>query len=113
MDLQQPRGQSHGHGRYENKAHVGNQRHRWIRHPLYTSVALATVANGLVAANWFVFVTGSLAFALLVIRCRTEEANLIARFGDEYLAYAEGTGRFLPRLRSLWSVSGGLPPGLI
>ena len=79
----------------------------------YTSVALATVANGLVAANWFVLVTGSLAFALLVIRCRTEEANLIARFGDEYLAYAEGTGRFLPRLRSLWSVSGGLPPGLI
>jgi len=87
--------------------------YRWIRHPLYTSVALATVANGLVAANWLVFVTGSLAFALLVIRCRTEEANLIARFGDEYLAYAAGTGRFLPRLRSLWSVSGGLPPGLI
>ena len=74
--------------------------YRWIRHPLYTAVALATVANGLVAANWFVLVTGSLAFALLVIRCRTEEANLMARFGDEYLAYAAGTGRFLPRLRS-------------
>ena len=72
--------------------------YRWIRHPLYTAVALAVVSNGLVAANWFVFLTGSLAFALLVIRCRTEEANLIARFGDEYRAYAVGTGRFLPRL---------------
>jgi protein-S-isoprenylcysteine O-methyltransferase Ste14 len=75
--------------------------YRWIRHPLYTSVALATVANGLVAANWFIFITGSLAFTLLVIRCRTEEENLIARFGDEYRAYAVGTGRFLPRLRWL------------
>jgi protein-S-isoprenylcysteine O-methyltransferase Ste14 len=45
-----------------------------------------------------VFLTGSLAFALLVIRCRTEEANLIARFGDAYRAYAVETGRFLPRL---------------
>jgi len=76
--------------------------YRWIRHPLYTSVALATVANGLVAANWFIFITGSLAFALLVIRCRTEEANLIARFGDEYRAYAVGTGRFLPRFGRRW-----------
>ena len=75
--------------------------YRWIRHPLYTSVALATVANGLVAANWFIFITGSLAFALLVIRCRTEEENLIARFGDAYRAYAVETGRFLPCLRWL------------
>jgi protein-S-isoprenylcysteine O-methyltransferase Ste14 len=72
--------------------------YRWIRHPLYTAVALAAVSNGLVAANWFVFLTGSLAFALLVIRCRTEEANLVARFGDGYGAYAVETGRFLPRL---------------
>ena len=34
---------------------------------------------------------------LLVIRCRTEEDNLIARFGEEYRAYARRTGRFLPR----------------
>jgi protein-S-isoprenylcysteine O-methyltransferase Ste14 len=72
--------------------------YRWIRHPLYTSVALATVANGVVAANWFISITGSLAFALLVIRCRTEEENLIARFGDAYRIYARETGRFLPRL---------------
>jgi len=69
----------------------------WVRHPFYTSAALAFVANALVTANWFVFATGCLAFTLLVIRCRTEEANLIERFGDEYRAYARLTGRFVPR----------------
>jgi protein-S-isoprenylcysteine O-methyltransferase Ste14 len=52
-----------------------------------------------VTANWFVFTTGALAFALLVVRCRTEEAKLIERFGDAYRDYARHTGRFLPRLR--------------
>jgi protein-S-isoprenylcysteine O-methyltransferase Ste14 len=70
----------------------------WVRHPFYTSAALAIVANSLVTANWFVFATGCLAFALLVVRCRTEEANLIARFGEGYRAYARRTGRFVPRL---------------
>jgi protein-S-isoprenylcysteine O-methyltransferase Ste14 len=69
----------------------------WVRHPFYTSTALTIVANSLVTANWFVFTTGSLVFALLVIRCRKEEENLIARFGDEYRAYARRTGRFVPR----------------
>jgi protein-S-isoprenylcysteine O-methyltransferase Ste14 len=69
----------------------------WVRHPFYTSVALAIVANSLATANWFVFTTGCLAVTLLVIRCRTEEENLIERFGDEYRAYARRTGRFVPR----------------
>jgi protein-S-isoprenylcysteine O-methyltransferase Ste14 len=60
----------------------------WVRHPFYTSAALAIVANSLVASNWLVFTTGCLAFTLLVIRCRTEEEKLIERFGDEYRAYA-------------------------
>jgi len=55
----------------------------------------------LVTANWFVFATGCLVFALLVIRCRTEEEKLIERFGDEYRAYAQRTGRFVPRFRTV------------
>ena len=68
-----------------------------VRHPFYASSALAIVANALVTANWFIFITGCLVFALLVVRCRKEEENLIARFGEEYRAYARRTGRFLPR----------------
>jgi protein-S-isoprenylcysteine O-methyltransferase Ste14 len=70
----------------------------WVRHPFYVSAALAILANSLVTANWFVFVTGLIAFTLLVIRCRKEEENLIARFGEAYGAYARRTGRFLPRI---------------
>jgi protein-S-isoprenylcysteine O-methyltransferase Ste14 len=77
---------------------VSSGPYAWVRHPFYTSTALAIVANSLATANWFIFSTGGLALALLVIRCQKEEQNLIARFGDQYRAYAQRTGRFVPRL---------------
>jgi protein-S-isoprenylcysteine O-methyltransferase Ste14 len=49
----------------------------WVRHPFYTSAALAIIGNALATANWFVFTTGCLAFMLLVIRCGKEEENLM------------------------------------
>jgi protein-S-isoprenylcysteine O-methyltransferase Ste14 len=72
----------------------------WVRHPFYTSTALAVLANSLATANWFIFTTGCAVLALLVLRCRTEEDNLVARFGDAYQDYARRTGRFLPRFGS-------------
>jgi protein-S-isoprenylcysteine O-methyltransferase Ste14 len=72
--------------------------YRWVRHPFYTSVAFAVLANSLAAANWFLFVTGSLVFVLQAIRTRKEDENLIARFGDDYRNYMQRTGRFVPRL---------------
>jgi protein-S-isoprenylcysteine O-methyltransferase Ste14 len=75
---------------------VLNGPYRWIRHPFYDSAALFMAAISLITANWFLFLAGVGTFALLVIRTRTEEANLVARFGDSYRAYMEGTGRFLP-----------------
>jgi protein-S-isoprenylcysteine O-methyltransferase Ste14 len=72
--------------------------YRWVRHPFYGSVALSVLANSLVAANAFLFVSGSLVLALLWIRTRKEEANLVARFGDAYRQYASRTGRFVPRI---------------
>lgn len=73
--------------------------YRFVRHPLYTATALAAVGNGLVTANWFLFVTGAMIFVLLVIRTRREEDRLIERFGEEYRAYMKTSGRFLPRVR--------------
>lgn len=72
--------------------------YRWVRHPFYSSAALAILANSLVAANWFFLVTGGVMFLLLVIRTRKEEENLVARFGDGYRNYMQRTGRFFPRL---------------
>jgi protein-S-isoprenylcysteine O-methyltransferase Ste14 len=72
--------------------------YRWVRHPLYDSAALLALALSLITANWLFFVTGVVLFCLLIVRTRTEEENLVARFGDSYRAYMERTGRFLPRI---------------
>jgi len=72
--------------------------YRWVRHPMYLSVALVTFGTSLVTANWFFFVAGCLTFVLLMIRTGKEEENLIARFGDDYRNYMQRTGRFVPRL---------------
>ncbi|HKB37833.1 MAG TPA: isoprenylcysteine carboxylmethyltransferase family protein [Gemmataceae bacterium] len=74
--------------------------YRWVRHPFYVSFALAVLANSLVTANWFLFVTGSVVFVLLVVRTRKEEDKLIERFGDDYREYMRRTGRFFPRRRA-------------
>lgn len=74
--------------------------YRWIRHPFYVSMALVTFGSALIAANWFIFLTGVVVFALLAIRSRVEEEQLAARFGDPYLEYRKHTGRFLPKLRN-------------
>jgi len=72
--------------------------YRWVRHPFYDCAALLSLAISLIAANWFFFVAGAVMHCLFFIRTRTEERNLLARFGGEYQAYRERTGRFLPRI---------------
>ena len=82
------------------KAHslVTTGPYRWVRHPFYDAAGLAILANSLTAANWFLVLTGSLALVLMIVRTRIEERHLKERFGDSYRAYAERTGRFLPRI---------------
>jgi protein-S-isoprenylcysteine O-methyltransferase Ste14 len=77
---------------------VSHGPYHWVRHPLYDSAALLIAAISLAAANWFFLATGAAVLLLLVKRTRTEEANLVARFGDSYRAYMDRTGRFLPRI---------------
>lgn len=74
--------------------------YRWVRHPFYDAAALLVLASSLMAANWFLLLTGGLVLVLIVVRTRTEEENLVGRFGDAYRAYMVRTGRFLPRIRT-------------
>lgn len=75
--------------------------YRWVRHPFYGCFALLIAGNALVAANWFVLVTGTVVLLLLVVRTRKEEENLLVRFGEPYRAYRMRTGRFVPSLRGM------------
>lgn len=70
--------------------------YRWVRHPFYDAVALLLIAISLVSANWFIFATGAIVFALLVVRVSREESRLVSRFGDDYRGYMARTNRFLP-----------------
>jgi len=74
--------------------------YRWVRHPLYTVGSSMFISFGMMADNWFIATLGILIFILMAIRTPREEANLIAKFGDEYVEYMKRTGRFLPKL---WS----------
>jgi protein-S-isoprenylcysteine O-methyltransferase Ste14 len=74
--------------------------YRWVRHPFYDAMALLILAFALMAANWFVLVTGAAVCILLAVRSRTEEAMLLARFGEPYAAYRQRTGRFVPQWRA-------------
>jgi protein-S-isoprenylcysteine O-methyltransferase Ste14 len=72
--------------------------YRWIRHPFYDCLLLLAVSLGMIAANWFIPVSGLYVFSMLAIRMSIEERKLIERFGDSYRTYMQSTGRFLPRL---------------
>jgi len=75
--------------------------YRFVRHPFYCAFILAVLANSIVAANWFLLLTGVSAWLVIVYRTKKEEENLIARFGDEYRSYMERTGRFFPGRRKV------------
>jgi protein-S-isoprenylcysteine O-methyltransferase Ste14 len=73
--------------------------YRWVRHPLYTVGTAFFVSLGIVAANWFMGLASLSVLVMLLIRLPKEEEKLIERFGDEYRAYIERTGRLLPRIK--------------
>ena len=73
--------------------------YKYIRHPLYTFGFLNFFGFTLVAANWFMLITALLTFSILLQRTPQEEAKLEERFGDQYRAYMQRTGRYLPRVR--------------
>ncbi len=74
--------------------------YRWVRHPMYSSFILLWIAYFFLSANWFIGVTGIFAEGIIVVtRTPKEERMMVERFGDEYIIYMRGTGRFFPRRR--------------
>jgi protein-S-isoprenylcysteine O-methyltransferase Ste14 len=71
--------------------------YQYVRHPFYLAFLIAIVGGSIVAANWFLLLTGLIPFAFLVARTRIEEEKLVERFGDDYWMYMARTGRFFPR----------------
>lgn len=73
--------------------------YRFVRHPLYAVAAMMWLGTCLMTASWLMALGVVVLLAVLPLRIDREEANLVARFGDEYRRYADCTGRLAPRLR--------------
>jgi protein-S-isoprenylcysteine O-methyltransferase Ste14 len=72
--------------------------YRYIRHPMYASEWLWGVAQALLLQNWVAGWAGLALFTpLYVVRVPREEQMMLDRFGEEYRAYMERTGRVVPR----------------
>jgi len=75
--------------------------YRSIRHPMYASIWLWCLAQGLVLENWLAGWYALVAFALMYfVRTPREERMMCESFGQEYRDYMRQTGRLLPRIRA-------------
>ena len=73
--------------------------YRWVRHPMYTAALVLVLGSFLIMANWFIGITLLPISVVTAAKAGKEEQILIEKFGDEYRAYMQRTGRFLPGLR--------------
>jgi protein-S-isoprenylcysteine O-methyltransferase Ste14 len=78
--------------------------YRSIRHPMYSSILLWDVAQGLMLQNWLAGWSALVTFALMYfVRTPREESLMLEFFGQEYRDYMRLTGRVFPRI----GVNGG------
>ena len=72
--------------------------YRSIRHPMYASIWLWCLAQGLMLPNWLAGWYALVAFALLYfIRTPREEQMMRDTFGQQYVEYTQRTGRLFPK----------------
>lgn len=73
-----------------------------IRHPMYSSFFLISIAQALLIQNWVSGLSGIAAFAIMYfVRVPQEEKMMYERFGEKYTDYCKHTNRILPKLSTL------------
>ncbi len=74
--------------------------YRSIRHPMYASIALFGLSQGMLLANWLAGWSAAVTFLPLYLRrVSIEERMMLDTFGETYQEYAAKTGRIWPRRR--------------
>ena len=73
--------------------------YRYIRHPMYASQWVFSIAQILLLQNWIAGPASLLVFIpFYILRVRAEEKMMLERFGDEYRGYMRTTGAVIPKL---------------
>jgi len=70
--------------------------YRYIRHPMYTALIAVGIGLGLLSTSWYFLLPFLVTGIVIAFRIRREEEAMISKFGDEYIQYAQRTGRFFP-----------------
>jgi protein-S-isoprenylcysteine O-methyltransferase Ste14 len=84
---------------HEHHTLVTSGPYQWVRHPMYPTLWLFSLAAFLISANWFIGLPPLVIVTLIMFtRPEREEQQLIATFGDAYRNYMKHTGRFWPRV---------------
>lgn len=76
---------------------VGRGPYRWIRHPIYTGMAVGLLGTAMVIGEWRAVVGFVAVLAAHVFKARQEERWLGREFGAAFEAHRRRTGMFLPR----------------
>jgi protein-S-isoprenylcysteine O-methyltransferase Ste14 len=83
-----------------------------IRHPMYASIWLWGIAQGMLLQNWLAGWSVVPVFAAMYfLRTPREEQLMVETFGNDYRSYMQRTGRLLPRIGIKDSVEQGARPG--
>jgi len=71
--------------------------YQYLRHPAYAAIMLEVTAIPLVGnAYWMLLVSLGLYVPLLLVRWRREEAEMVAKFGEQYEEYRRAVPAFVP-----------------
>jgi protein-S-isoprenylcysteine O-methyltransferase Ste14 len=84
-------------GQFENTTRlVKVGAYKYIRHPLYASLMLLGIGICFKELSWVGSVCAAIDVAAIVGTARREEKEMVAKFGEEYLAYMKETKMFIP-----------------
>jgi protein-S-isoprenylcysteine O-methyltransferase Ste14 len=79
-----------------------------IRHPMYLSIFLWCLAQGLLLPNWLAGWSALATFTpMYILRTPREEQMMCEFFGQAYRDYMDQTGRLFPRFKRKHDVAGG------
>lgn len=71
----------------------------WVRHPMYTSVLLLTLAAVIFAGTWWSWGWSLVIFTFFWLKSRWEDRLLMQEYGDQWRQWAQQTGALIPRRR--------------
>jgi protein-S-isoprenylcysteine O-methyltransferase Ste14 len=86
------------HAKLTGRGPVTGGLYRHIRHPQYLALAIVGLGTTLYWSRFLVLIGYVVMLWLYGALARLEERRCLARFGRDYAAYLERTGRFLPRV---------------